>query len=546
MCLRYHSFVFPLLFGGLLLIPAMAQSQPDPFGMLDLPREFKSRRVSVQSFLQAGEDQEILNLEGEGCIRHIWTTFNRAYADTGLGQDLILRIYVDGRETPNAEVPIAPFFAHFESRAPGVIEAPVMQVTPRGGMNAYFPIPYGDGITMTITNETGEALDYYFQADYHEYATGSLKEERRFAAAFRRTYPAERWGDPYFVGRGHGKGFLAGVALGMRVSDRADGWYHGGGDLILLDGGSDTPGVISGIGGEDFFGTAYGLSEYTNGPIGSPYYEYLSPKPPFEQYEGKPELFKQALVETDITNPYLIFSAYRFFIPDVIAFEEDFALYFGSMRNEMVSMIYWYQDEPVQPFFKLPPRSDRHAGTEISAEEYDIAGSDELVWDICGPFPAATRAEFEKREFPEERIDYSESRPANFGLYAFAKEKQRGETDTRWTQDIKAINGFVNMRGHYHTKLPTNFAFPKDTAAYAYTTIESAEEEDVTLHIGHDDWLRVWINGERVYDGEARTGFGSSQIRVGLEEGKNQILLKSANKENSNQRAWVFHFRIDK
>ena len=59
-----------------------------------------------------------------------------------------------------------------------------------------------------------------------------------------------------------------------------------------------------------------------------------------------------------------------------------------------------------------------------------------------------------------------------------------------------------------------------------------------------DDWLRVWHNGRVVYEGAEKHGFQTVEIPLRLTRGENRFLLKAANRENTNFRAWVFLFDL--
>ncbi len=88
--------------------------------------------------------------------------------------------------------------------------------------------------------------------------------------------------------------------------------------------------------------------------------------------------------------------------------------------------------------------------------------------------------------------------------------------------------------------MKTNGGFPVDTSAYAHTTLESASAQRVHVRVGHDDWFKLWVNGDLVYEGEELNGFQTREIQVPLEVGSNEVLAKIANRDNSNFRAWVF------
>ena len=47
--------------------------------------------------------------------------------------------------------------------------SPFLQVTERSGFNSYFPMPYKNGMRMTLQNDGSGEIMVWFQADYHSY-----------------------------------------------------------------------------------------------------------------------------------------------------------------------------------------------------------------------------------------------------------------------------------------------------------------------------------------------------------------------------------------
>jgi len=84
--------------------------------------------------------------------------------------------------------------------------------------------------------------------------------------------------------------------------------------------------------------------------------------------------------------------------------------------------------------------------------------------------------------------------------------------------------------------------FPLDGAgvAYAYSVIDSDREQTMPFEVSHNDGLKVWINGEVVYEkkgnGEAklneeeRDTFLDNKFEATIQKGENQILVKSETK----------------
>lgn len=378
-----------------VLLPALSLAAPVqdcPFGQLQLPRDYRSGRTTFQHWIDARTTVTLGEMSGAGCLRHIWMTFNGASDSTELGLHLVLRIYTDGKQHPDVEVPVSAFFCQFHGLKPGPIDSPFLQVTARGGLNSYFPMPYSDGMKITLENPTERSFDIYWQGDHQSYPEGTMNESRRFRAVYRRVNPASAYADPFIIGHGTKRGFLAGASMGMQVFDRSDAWYHNGGDLILLDGRTGSPAVLGGIGGEDFFGNAYGMEAFSNGPIGAPYYIEADDAPKFLDFGQEGD---EVDADRADAEPYLVFAAYRFYERDPVVFRSDFSIRFGAYENDIATVLYWYEEGNDPLPFHLPPPANRLPGARVDPGVYDRAPAAVRRWNVCGPFPAETRAEFE-------------------------------------------------------------------------------------------------------------------------------------------------------
>lgn len=505
----------------LLAVPAVGGIKD----LLQLPRQFESHRATYRGNVDRAAETTVAKMEGAGCLRHFWLTVGGIRQQPENGLKLALRIYFDGNPVPAVETPLAPFFGIHLGHAAKHINSPYLQVTQRAGFNSYFPMPYENGMRITLQNDSSDDAAVWFQADYQSYDPKAFREPLRFHALYRRVNPAEAYGKPFHVGHGEGEGFLAGLSLGIRVFDRNDAWYHCGGDTVLIDGRRRSARVLSGIGGEDFFGTAWGQEVFSNGPIGTPYYDE----------------------EPNATagQPRVRFAAYRFFEHDPIVFRDSFRFDFGSLANDMSSVLYWYQRGNAKRIVRLPPLEDRLAAALVPDGKYDAEAPQGRAWKLCGPFSCASKAEFDRGEFPEKGIDLRETRPADFGRYAEAVKRNLGPPVlSRWIEPVQSLFNFVDLTPHFRSRMKTNGGFPVDVSAYAFTTVSVPAETSSTLRIGHDDWIRVWQNGSVIYEGAERDGFGTVEIPVRLARGENRFLLKVANRENTNFRAWVFLFDL--
>ena len=492
---------------------------------LVLPPEFESQRITYRAAVSRETETEVARMDGAGCLRHFWMTAGDILTKPENGLNLTLRIYVDGNRVPAVEVPAAPFFGIHHGHAAKHLNSPNIQVTDLGGFNSYFLMPYAKGMRMTLQSNSANAIGVWFQADYHSYPPGSFREALRFHAAYRRVNPAQSYGRPFHAGHGEGEGFLAGITLGVRVFDPADFWYHCGGDIVLLDGRRKSAHLLHGIGGEDFFGTAWGQQVFSNGSIGTPYYDE-NPKP-------------------NAGDPSLWFAAYRFFDKDPIVFKDSFSFDFGSLANDMSSVLYWYQKGTAKPTVRLPSNEDRSAAARVPDGKYDLDRPAVRTWKLCGPFSCASKAEFDRPEFPELGVNTAESRPADFGQYAKAVTRGWGTPVlTRWIDSVRSMFNFVDVTPHFRSRMKTNGGLPVDVSAYAFTEVSSDTAVPFVMRIGHDDWIRVWQNGKVIYEGAEQRGFRTAEVPVRLARGQNRFLVKAANRENTNYRAWVFLFDL--
>jgi hypothetical protein len=75
----------------------------------------------------------------------------------------------------------------------------------------------------------------------------------------------------------------------------------------------------------------------------------------------------------------------------------------------------------------------------------------------------------------------------------------------------------------------SRFEWAEHVTGYARTAIYSVEDCTVTLSIGSDDGVRVWLNGKQVFEHEGFLLQGAGCARVTLRKGWNRLLAKVAN-----------------
>jgi hypothetical protein len=238
-------------------------------GALTKPPVGRNRRVSSNeqpnwndgnfdmTWLPPGESVEFPMLRGPGVINHIWMTSHAG----GVNElnALSLRIYWDGRDTPDVEVPLGDFFATGER--PNVVESNPVQVGPTGSLTCYWRMPFAESARIVVTNDNTDrstGLDWV-ELDSLPPDTGY------FCARYRQEYPAVM-GRDYLLADLRGRGQYVGTVMSFTLAQ--DGWFGEGDDFFYID-GEDVP-SLQGTGTEDYFNDAWGYRPRTSAWFGQP------------------------------------------------------------------------------------------------------------------------------------------------------------------------------------------------------------------------------------------------------------------------------------
>ena len=313
-----------------------------------------------------GETKAIAEIEGAGCVKHIWCTmFSNTKHEY---RKVTLRMFWDGETHPSVEVPIGDFFGLGHGLTKNFVSLP-LQMSPQDGraFNCWFPMPFAQGARIEITNECEKQLNFYFYVDYESYPFGTdMSEYGRFHAQWRRVNPTPGWADPavrwednheammrawrtpnldgkdnYVILEAEGRGHYVGCHLDIDVFARqANDWYGEGDDMIFID-GEPLP-SLNGTGTEDYFNTAFG-----------PKQEFSAPYQGIILYQG-----------TDDWPWRGKNTVYRYHIEDPIFFERSIKVtiehgHANKLTLDMSSTAYWYQTEPHRALPPLPPLAER-------------------------------------------------------------------------------------------------------------------------------------------------------------------------------------------
>lgn len=486
----------------------------------------QARRVSAIPKLKQNEWTTIVDLKGAGIITHLWFTFPGG--DLNFGRRNLLRIFWDGRTEPAVVAPLSDFFGlpfGFTGKEYR-IDSEFLVVTPNNGLNSYFRMPFSRGARIEIFSEQEESGGgFYVQADYLALPGGLPEkyESLRFHAQFRFENPTAAYGRHYLFLDATGSGVLLGVTLGIQLNHPApDAWFHGGGDTIYID-GEENPTVLHGIGAEDFFGCSWGVGEFLSRYLGVP----------LQEFDNEGRISRLSL--------------YRFFVRDPVPFRKSIRGLMGAMGHNMSSVAYWYQAGPVKPFFRVPAADQRMPASEARYGAYDLEPGKGLSWKLLAPFeitaaePFTRVRDFEKRETGDESFIYHVRR----GNVGRARPTLPGGDRMQVTwKERSSFHNFVDFNEVARPAVDL-ISFQTGVVGYALAYLQSDVERDVWLHVGFDDELELRVNDNVVLHGVHGAGFEEERVRAHLSAGRNRLLVKLSNYDNTTWRLWSFSFRLE-
>jgi hypothetical protein len=372
-----------------------------PHGLLaDLTRTRDARTARSSSWDQTGrnrdnwlimpgEERILADIEGPGCITHIWMTQScRLHPGPGqipadvvgvpmleihnaLGvswevvdpdyyRKVVLKMYWDDQENPSVVAPLGDFFGLLNSLS-GSYESLPLSVSAKepelhtfGGsaaFNSYFQMPFNSRARIVVENQNDVPYLQYFYVDYELYPQPLGGDVAYFHAHYRQARPNQGWGpdlqansievtipnldgkDNYVALETEGKGHYVGCNLAVRHFQGS--WWGEGDDMIFID--DDTwPPSLHGTGMEDYFGHAWGMqhnSYLMNGTI---------------------------VHEEDVPGFH---HSYRFHLVDPIRFTTRIKVTFehghaNHLSDAWSSVAYWYQTLP-SPALEIPAVQER-------------------------------------------------------------------------------------------------------------------------------------------------------------------------------------------
>jgi hypothetical protein len=292
-------------------------------------------KVSPSVVIKAKTTFTLGEIKGPGCIQQIWMT------PTGNFKKSIIRFYWDGENSPSVESPISHFFASGWGKY-AQINSLAVCVNPGSAFNCYWPMPFRKSARITVENTDDKDMVLYYQINY---ALAPVpRKAAYFHAQFREEAPQKEQGIYTLVDGIKGRGHYVGTYMAWEV--HSPGWWGEGEIKFYMDGDRDWATIV-GTGTEDYFCGSYNFENRDT----KKYQTFSTP------YSG----LSQVLPPDKIYEVGQQFSLYRWHIVDPIRFEKDLhvtiqALGWKSdgtylpLKDNISSVVYWYQQEPHNPF----------------------------------------------------------------------------------------------------------------------------------------------------------------------------------------------------
>lgn len=326
----------------------------------------KSGRNQDYWVIHPGEKKTLAEIDGPGCITHIWMTQGgRRF----LYREVVLKIYWDGEKNPSINVPLGDFFCLGHSLVNSFCSLPFTASTRSPyqfgagcALNCYLQMPFRKNAKIELVNEGKEEYRQYFYIDYELYKEQFGEDIAYLHAQWRRENPTPGWGSEvkvntpeadvvnkekvaynnnYVILEAEGRGHYIGCNLS--VTNLHGTWWGEGDDMIWVD-GYKWPPDLHGTGSEDYFNQAWGMQDNAFLFNGS------------SIFEGK-TISGHGLYDGQMHGGYQ--TSYIFHLTNPVHFKKSVKVtiehgHGNHTANDYSSTAYWYQIEPHRKFDILP------------------------------------------------------------------------------------------------------------------------------------------------------------------------------------------------
>ena len=176
----------------------MSVFKGSPLGELARLRDVTTRRISSWDktggnmdylVINPGQTVVIADIEGAGCINHIWCTHGSTEKD--YLRKIVFRGKWDHESDYSINVPLGDFFGVGHAKTVNYSSLP-LQMSPDNGraFNCWFPMPFATHAEFSIVNESNSPLTLYYYIDF-EIRGGIPEDMGRFHASWNRECPTE-------------------------------------------------------------------------------------------------------------------------------------------------------------------------------------------------------------------------------------------------------------------------------------------------------------------------------------------------------------------
>ena len=408
--------------------------------------------------ISPGESVILAEIDGPGCITHIWMTqtcrialgpgwippdqtgvpmleihnalgVNWETVDDEYYRKIVLKIFWDDQIQPSVITPLGDFFGLMNSLSGNYSSLP-LSVSVKdsenrtfGGsasFNCYFQMPFNSKARIEVENQNNIPYIQYFHIDYELYKKPLPVDTVYFHSHWNRSKPNSGWASDIQVNTTEvattmntsdnnnyeilditGHGHYVGCNLAVRHFQGT--WWGEGDEMISID--DDTwPPSIHGTGSEDYFGHAWGMQHNAFPMCGSIIHE--SDVPGFQH-------------------------SYRFHISDPVRFQKRIRVsiehgHNNHLSDDWSSTAYWYQSLP-SPLLNLAKVEDRLPLREkISSPKNSqrTASNEEIA--------ARTSYETRKADFIEARVKFFLNRAEESKMFSLANIAQGKEIRQRF------------------------------------------------------------------------------------------------------------------
>lgn len=312
-----------------------------------------------------------------GTVRRIWITISDRSPKMLRG--FRLDFYWDGSSHPAVSAPLGDFFSMGLGRT-FAFESIFFSNPEARSFNTCLPMPFRDGMRMTLTNETDTDLELLFYDVNYTVGEKHGPDTLYLHAHFRRENPTTLQKDYAILPEVAGRGRFVGVNIGVRTDRETYGrtWWGEGEMKYYLDGDTDYP-TLCGTGTEDYIGTAWGQGQYAHRYQGCPladhdtgqyaFYRYHVPDPIYfrenirvtmQQIGHTMTDEKKRLHEKITASGETIFAAGPGLVPADLSDSGPSGVLF-ERQDDWSSCAYFYLDRPENELPPLLPLSERLA-----------------------------------------------------------------------------------------------------------------------------------------------------------------------------------------